>query len=334
MEDEPKTNITKKEQITKPEDIEVASQIDNEIVLTEEDKIKSKLQESIKEIIDNHPDRREYSIEDAEIEKPLTHFSYVNNLFQILRFGIHSKNFENRAKALDPEDKKLDELLLRMKTPGMATCGYQGCDSISLNTFEPNGLPNSWQLGQFKKVLFLVNPEIESWGINPEDRGDRNGQGNAIKEKLSVGDYRIGNGAAGEDEVLAVNIIKPADIRAVLMPDERFVSVLNDIRETLLDAMKKYLLGRRYREDIDEIKQTIFSDLWVMTDTLGNEKLTKEVKTIWDEIDGTEDEEALANVLRLQDAVLSSFVDGEEISEKNLRIAISRKFEINLITKA
>lgn len=305
--------------------------------LTEEDKINSELQEAIKEIIDNHPDRREYSVEDAAIERPLTHYSYVKNLFQILRFGIHSKNFKNRVDALDPEDKKLDELLPYMRTSGVATCGYQGRDSISLNTLgSAGGLPSSRQLGQ-DYLLFLVNPEIETWGKNPEERGEQSihFHGTTIKEKLGIGDYRIGNTAAGENEVLAVNIIKPADIRAVLMPDESSVSVLNDVRETLLKYTEYYLRVRKYRDNLghtDEMKQEILEDLWVMADTLGDENLIKEIKAIRDEIDETEDGEALENVLKLQDKVLGCFLDGREISENNFRIAISRKFGISLIT--
>lgn len=92
--------------------------------LTEEDKINIKLQEAVKEIIDNHPDRQEYSVGDAQTEKPLTHFSSTQNLFQILRFGIHSKNFKDRAKALDPENTELDGLIPYMRTPVTSTCGY------------------------------------------------------------------------------------------------------------------------------------------------------------------------------------------------------------------
>jgi len=306
----------------------------DKVVLIEEDKINSNLQESIKEIINNHPIRREYSAEDAKKEKPLTHYSGTKNLFQILRFGIHSANFKNRINSLRLEDKNLDELLPYIRTPGVATCGYQGCDSISLNTFEPLGLPKSWQLGEVKKCLFLVNSEIEVWGLNPDERGEQNNHATTIKRKLGIGNYRIGNEAASRDEVLAVNIIKPADILAVIMPDERSVSVLDNIRELSHEYVNYYLRERKYRgkEDIDSIKQLVLADLWVMADVSKDDALTKNVKTVWDELDKIEDREVLEKVLKLQDEVLGSFIDEREVSEENLRMAISKKFGITLIT--
>lgn len=307
--------------------------VNTEKVSTEEDKINIKLQEAIKDITDNHPNRQEYSVEDARKEKPFTHYSNTKNLFQILRFGIHSANFKNRINTFGLDDKNLDELLPYMRTPGVATCGYQEGDSISLNTFEPIGLPKSWQLGRVKRYLFLVNSKTEIWGLNPDERDDLNGHGTAIK-KLSIGGYRIGNDSAGKDEVLAMNIIKPADIRAVVMPDEESVSVLDNIRELSSEYVKYYLRERKYnsKENIDNIKQLFLADLWVMADVSRDERLKKEVKTVWDELDKIEDEKVLGKLSKLQDEVLESFIDGREISEENLRMAISKKFGITLIT--
>ena len=299
-------------------------------VSIEEDKINIKLQEAVKEIIDNNPDRQEYSGEDAQREKPLTHFSSTKNLFQILRFGIQSGNFKDRAKALDPENTELDRLIPYMRTPVTSTCGYQGRDCISLNTFEASGLPTSNQLGE--QLLFLVNPDIETWGLNPDERGGDNGHGTSIKN-ISIGDYKIGNSGAGKYEVLTVGIIKPADIRAVVIPDEESVSVLDNIREFSSKYVEHYLQERKYKgkEDTDRMKKRLLEDLWIMADVSKDEKLIKEVKTFWDEIDKIEDSQVLEKVSKLQDEVLESFVDGKEISEENLRMAISGKFGITLI---
>lgn len=181
-------------------------------------------------------------------------------------------------------------------------------------------------------MLFLVNPSIDIWGSNPDEREGEIGQGNAIK-RLYIGNYTIGNTGAGRYEMLTVGIIKPADIRAVVIANEESVSVLDNIRELSSKYVEHYLQERKYngKADIEWLKRLLLPDLWVMADVSKDEKLIKEVKTFWDELDKIEDSQILEKVSKLQDEVLESFVDGKEITEENLRMAISGKFGITLI---
>ncbi len=160
--------------------------------------------EALKELVDLQTDRREYSFDDVENEKPLTHYSKIGNIFQILRFGIQGNNFKNRLNALredNPGAEKIGEQIsgLRIKQGG----SYQGEDSICLSkdcenlTVRPSN------------VIYLINPNIKTFGNDERERDRESGYGSGIKIQVVEEDYKIGNPTAYSDEVLAANIILP-----------------------------------------------------------------------------------------------------------------------------
>jgi len=269
-------------------------------------------------------DRQEYSLDDAKHEEPLMHYSRVGNIFQILRFGIQSNNFKNRFDALrkdNPEAEKLAQQMcgLRIKQGG----SYQAVDSISLSKYaEQMHTPPS-------NVLYLINPDIKTFGGSDEERDPTSGYGHGIKPQVIAEEYRVGNPTAYRDEVLGANVIMPKELRAVVI--DKFTSIISDmsrvVQENAKVFMQEKLRSPRASEDL-------VSTAKLLAELAGNESIVAEAQELEKQLATMSYQEICTKMIGIQKMALAEFIGKDKkLDEENVRQAIESRFGIKIIKK-
>lgn len=269
-------------------------------------------------------ERQEYSIEDAEQEKPLMHYSKAGNIFQILRFGIQSNNFKNRFDVLREDNPKAEKIAqqmcgLRIKQGG----SYQGADSISLLKYsEELFIPPSC-------VLYLINPNIKTFGDNNKERDLTAGYGQGIKKRMVAGDYEVGNNMAYNREILGANIIVPKELRAVVV--NKFTSIISDMREVVRQNVKIFMTEtKRTPRDSEDLVAT----LKLLAEITSSEDINTEIQALRERLATMSYHEICTELNSFQRKALAEFVGtGKKLNEENLRRAIENKFNIHFIQK-
>lgn len=269
-------------------------------------------------------ERGEYSLEDAEREKPLMHYSKAGNIFQILRFGIQSNNFKNRFDELrkdNPEAEKLAQQMcgLRIKQGG----SYQEVDSISLSKYSaqlhtPPG-----------NVLYFINPDIKTFGGSDEERDLTSGYGHGIKSQVVAEEYKVGNPTAYRDEILGANAIMPKELRAVVI--DKFTSIISDmsrvVQENAKVFMQEKLRNPRASEDLVATAK-------LLGELAGNDSITSEAQELEKQLATMSYQEICTKLIAIQKKALAEFVGTDKkMDEESVRQAIESRFGIQFIKK-
>lgn len=269
-------------------------------------------------------ERGEYSLEDAEREKPLMHYSKAGSIFQILRFGIQSNNFKNRFDELrkdNPEAEKLAQQMcgLRIKQGG----SYQEVDSISLSKYsEQLHTPPG-------NVLYFINPDIKTFGSSDEERDPTSGYGHGIKSQVVAEEYKVGNPTAYRDEILGANAIMPKELRAIVI--DKFTSIISDMsrvaQENAKVFMQEKLRNPRASEDLVATAK-------LLAELVGNESITSEAQELEKQLATMSYQEICTKLISLQKKALAEFVGADKkLDEEGVRQAIESRFGIQFIKK-
>ncbi len=269
-------------------------------------------------------ERGEYSLEDANREKPLMHYSKAGNIFQILRFGIQSNNFKNRFDALredNPEAEKLAQQMcgLRIKQGG----SYQGADSISLSRYaeqmySPPG-----------NVLYLINPNIKISGVSEEERDPTSGYGHGIKNQEVGEGYKVGNPKAYKDEVLGANVVMPQELRAIVI--DKFTNIVSDMGRAVQENAKIFMQERTRNPRASE---DLVATAKLLAELVGNEAIATEAKELEGQLATMSYQEICTKLIGIQKKALVEFVGTDQkLDSESLQIAIEGRFNIHFIKK-
>jgi hypothetical protein len=269
-------------------------------------------------------DRQEYSLEDAEREKPLMHYSKAGNIFQILRFGVQSNNFKNRFDELrenSPEAEKLAQQMcgLRIRQGG----SYQEVDSISLSKYSehlhtPPG-----------NVLYFINPDIKTFGDSDEERDSTAGYGHGIKSQVVAEGYKVGNSKAYQDEILGANAIMPKELRAVVI--DKFTSIISDMSRVAQENAKVFM-QEKFRNP--RASEDLVATTKLLAELSGNGNITVEAQELEKQLDTMSYQEICTKLLAIQKKALAEFVGvDKKIDEENVRQAIESRFGVRFIKK-
>lgn len=266
-------------------------------------------------------DRPPYTLDQANFEKPHTHYTRPGNIFQILRFGLQSDNFKNRLAPLRAPDSDVDRYARQMcgfrVKPGGS---YQGRDSISLSLYDRN--PN-----QGSDFYLLINPRVQVWGAG--DRDSSTGYGHGIPVRNVNGDYEIGNPTAYKTEVVAGNVVLPEDIRAVVAGPQ--TNILRDMAQLTQDQALLYSQQKHTNPGL--AAENMLANARLLADLSGDAGLAQEADQLSGQLSGLSHREVTLGVIALQKKGLQSLVGDQELTEPNLRSAISRRMNITFIVK-
>ena len=281
--------------------------------------------QAIDEIKVSCHDRQPYSLETAETDKPLIHYSRAGNIFQILRFGIQSNNFKNRVNELREEDGALDEAAPQMGGFRIKQGGsYQGADSISLSAYSDKiHIPP-------KNVIYFIDPELSVYGSELSERDRSLGYGYGIPIQVHDGGYEIGNPTAYPDEVLAANVIPPSRIKGVLV--DKSTSILNDVSQVargnaLIFTQVKY-------QDLAAATEDLLANCRLLAELSGSSAVEQGIAKLVGRVTELPLSELSKEIVAMQRQALNDLVgDNEELTEATLRAAIVVKFNISIIEK-
>jgi len=279
---------------------------------------------AVEEIKQPFIDREPYSAEDADHERPLTHYTKAGNIFQILRFGIQSNNFKNRVNALRSNDPELDAVAQQMSGLRIKQGGsYQGGDSISLDKYKasPHIPPGN--------VSVLIKPNIRTYGAKPEQRDTNSGYGHGIVVKDIEGDFKVGNPTAYKTELLAANIVPPNDIRAILVPER--TSILRGITDASRE--NAILYAQTKHQNPQTAKEDLLANCRLLASLSASPELEKEIEQLGSQVDSMQANEVARSINAFQMQLLQEFVGKDiELTEEALRTAIQERFNIEFLT--
>jgi len=280
--------------------------------------------QAVEELGNLQIDRREYSLEDAERDKPLMHYSKAGNIFQILRFGVQSNNFKNRFDALrkdNPEAEKLAQQMcgLRIKQGG----SYQEVDSISLSKYSaqlhtPPG-----------NVLYFINPDIKTFGGSDEERDPTSGYGHGIKSQVVAEEYKVGNPTAYRDEILGANAIMPKELRAIVI--DKFTSIISDMSRVAMENAKVFMQEKLRNPRASE---DLVATAKLLAELTGNESVASEAQELEKQLATMSYQEICTKLIAIQKKALAEFVGTDKkMDEESVRQAIESRFGIQFIKK-
>ncbi len=280
--------------------------------------------QALEELKKTNAERPEYSLEDAKREQPLMHYSKAGNVFQILRFGIQSNNFKNRFDALrkdHPDAEKLARQMngLRTKQGG----SYQEADSISLSkyaeqTFTPPG-----------NVMYLINPDIKTFGATDAERDPTTGYGHGIKSQVVGEEYKVGNPTAYQDEVLGANVIMPGELRAIVI--DRQTNVVSDMSRVVQENAKTFM---QQKSRNPRAAEDMVATAKLLAELVGNGAITEEAENLRGRLETMEYQEMCTAVIGLQKKALAEFVGPDRNPDNDsVQQALTKKFGIKFIKK-
>lgn len=289
-----------------PEDIQV------EIISTE-----TAAEELKKVFVERHP----YSLNLAEQEKPLMHYSSAGNIFQILRFGIQSNNFKTRLNKLRITEPSINDLAEKMCGLRVRQGGsYQGSDSISLSKYSSDMFAPS------NNILFLVSSDIKTFGDSGRDASV--GYGHGISAE-NGDDYELGNPTAYKNEVLAANIILPRDIKAVVL--NKFTYILQDLNRVIRENVKIFFQEKNKSKNSAE---DLMANVKLLANMVNRKDLEEEFLDLQNKLPEMDYQEICLKIGQIQQKALSDFVGKDnKLNENSLKAAIKEYFDIDFIEK-
>lgn len=268
--------------------------------------------------------RQEYSIGDAEQEKPLTHYSKAGNIFQILRFGVQSNNFKNRFDGLRENNPKTEKLAQQMCGLRVRQGGsHQEADSISLSRYSeklytPPG-----------NILYLINPGIKTFGGSDEERDVASGYGRGIKSRKVAEEYEVGNPMAYHNEVLGANIIMPKELMAVVI--DKFTSIIVDMNSVARENVKVFLQEKTRDPRAGE---DLVATAKLLAELVEDEDIDNEARELEKQLVTMDYQEICTKLIDIQKKALVKFVGaGKKLDEESVRQAIESRFNIRFIKK-
>jgi hypothetical protein len=264
-----------------------------------------------------------YTLEMADQEQPFTHYTQAGNIFQVLRFGIHSGEFKNRINALRQSDPAVDKIAPQMSGFHFSKGGsYQGADSISLGTYDEHTVRS-------RDFVLLVSPTTKVFGLHPEERDSSTGYGHGIVSNEGGADFDISNPTAYKDEVLAANIIPPKDIKGVVL-NER-ASIISSLQG--LTRNNAVMYSQAKLNDPELAKEDLFANSRLIAELTGSPEAAASVDELAGQVDTMKTVDLITAVNALQRGLLKEFVGRDsELSEPTLRGAIEDKFGIKIMS--
>lgn len=269
-------------------------------------------------------ERGEYSLEDANREKPLMHYSKAGNIFQILRFGIQSNNFKNRFDDLrkdNPEAEKLAQEMcgLRIKQGG----SYQGADSISLSKYaeQMHSPPGN--------VLYLINPNIKIFGVSEEERDPTSGYGHGIKSQEVGEGYKVGNPTAYKDEVLGANVVMPQELRAIVI--DKFTNIVSDMSRVVQENAKIFMQEKNRNPRAGE---DLVATAKLLAELVDSDSIAVEAQELQGQLGTMSYQEICTKLVGIQKKALAEFIGTDKkLDSESLQQAIEGRFNIRFIKK-
>jgi hypothetical protein len=272
-------------------------------------------------------ERLAYTAEDANAEQPYTHYSGAQHIFGILSYGIQSRGFKERLNAERATNPQADTIgrhtANRQDQKGAS---YQTDDSVCLGWYdESKFVPN-------RSVIFLVSPHVWTLGADSSDR-NAEGYGYGITER-QVGDYTIGNDKAYQYEELAAGVVLPADLRAVVVGP--YSSILRESTNLLRirEHAGQYTWDRGVNAEgaAAAAHESLMASSRLLAAIVGDPDIHSEVETIAAQAPSQGSSEIAKALYGLHKKALQRFVGDEvPLTEKSLRTAISKRFNINFI---
>jgi|GEM_PF-7001762 len=287
------------------------------------DTVDARLEAALDEIKSGPLPKAPYSLEQADQEQPFTHYTQPGNIFQILRYGIHSNNFKNRLDEARQQDGALDAVAPQISGSHFQKgASYQGKDSISLGEYDPRDV-------RTRELVFLVDPETPVFGLRPEERDASTGYGHGIVAPEIDGDFKIGNPTAYPTEVLAANIIPPSRIKGVSMHDK--ASIVRNLRDLTQNSAVQY--SQPASPDREAAKENLMANTRLIASLTQNPETVARVDALADQIDTMSTSERIRALHSLQRSSLQEIV-GQDVplTESALRSAIERTFGVTIIS--
>lgn len=282
-------------------------------------------EESLESLKEPTTEREPYDREKMEEERPYTHYTPAGNIFQVLRFGIQSRNYKNRLNELRPTSGHAEEISKQMCGLRVRQGGsYQTGDSVSLSKFNDSiYIPPG-------NVLVLVSPDKKVFGEDPSERDSSQGYGHGVKRQVLEGEYEIGNSAAYPNEVLAANIVLPQEIRAIVV--DQYTRFLSALSRFTLNNVALYMQERNKNPKTGE---DILATARLISEMAGESALVRELEELEATLPSLKwSVEITKKVIAIQKEALKKFVgEGNELNEDTLRSAIGEKFGISFIEK-
>jgi hypothetical protein len=284
--------------------------------------VHDRLARSIDEIRNFPEPKADYSLEDADRDRPYTHYTQPGNIFQILRFGIQSGNFKNRVNDERRDDPSLDDIAplisgLRYQKGG----SYQGKDSISLGLYSDQTLRS-------ENFVLLVDPDTKVFGASPVERDSSTGYGHGIVSSESDNGFAIGNPTAYQTEVLAANVIPPSEIKGVVL--NKRASILSSLRELTRNSATLYSQAKL--DNPEGAKEDLLATSRLIAKLSGDPTAENRVDELAQQVDQLPTVDLMQSLNMMNRELLRSLVGPDTpLNEESLRDALEAKFKVKFI---